>query len=183
MSRTLPSATALPSVWNKEMDRFICRCEALGDMDPGDIVRALKRKFHPLLQHFVIEEEAVEKRIAILELQDNDYFKEGMEIAVHRAEAAGFMLPPTDDEISARKDDVGEISEVSVVRTSPSGDKVTRSQTPDFSLARRPLLAPSKVMLRAQRWPSACPTQLLTTLLLTTLTYVLPYTLQSQPLP
>jgi hypothetical protein len=76
------------------MDRFICHCDALGDVDIATIVRGVKKRYPSDLEPFILEEEAIEKRIACLELQDNDYFKEGMRAAVARVEAAGVMLPP-----------------------------------------------------------------------------------------
>lgn len=94
------------------MDRFICKCEALGDVDTNTMVRALKKKF-PELERHVITPESLERRILMLEQGDNDYFKEGMETAVARAEAAGFILPPMDFEKYARKPEEVEATEVS----------------------------------------------------------------------
>ncbi|MCJ1267617.1 hypothetical protein MMC22_007503 [Lobaria immixta] len=102
MASHMPSAAQLPSVWNKEMDRFICHCEAIGEVDTSITVRGLKRKF-PELARYVITPEAIDRRVFMLEMGDNDYFKEGMETAVARAEAAGFVLPPMDFEKYARK--------------------------------------------------------------------------------
>lgn len=46
-----------------------------------------------------------------LDYMENDYFVKGMEIAVRKAEAAGFMLPPMDFEKYARpKEDPTEES-------------------------------------------------------------------------
>lgn len=84
MARALPSAAALPDFWHAEMDRFICHCEALGDVDIATIIRGLKRKYPSQLELVVLEEEAIEKRIACLELRENDYFKEGMLAAIAR---------------------------------------------------------------------------------------------------
>lgn len=83
------------------MDRFICHCEALGDIDPHTMVRGLKKRF-PELEGIVINHDSLERRIEMLELMDNDYFVLGMEAAVARVEAAGFTLPPMDLEQYAR---------------------------------------------------------------------------------
>lgn len=111
MARFTPSAASLPSVWSADMDRFICHCEALGDVDIATIIRGVKRKYPVELESEILEEEAVEKRIMCLELHENDYFKEGMRIAVARAEAAGFFLPSLDDDgqraINEKEDHVG----------------------------------------------------------------------------
>lgn len=96
MARATPSAAALPDFWHAEMDRFICHCEALGDVDIATIIRGVKRKYPAELELVILEEEAIEKRIACLELHENDYFKEGMLAAVARVEAAGFVLPAMD---------------------------------------------------------------------------------------
>lgn len=80
------------------MDRFICHCEALGDVDVATIVRGVKKRYPAELDSVILEEEAIEKRIACLELHENDYFKEGMRAAVARVEAAGFVLPPVTDD-------------------------------------------------------------------------------------
>lgn len=102
MARDMPSGARLPSNWTKEMDRFICQCEALGDIDVRTMVRALKKKF-PELEGSVINPDSIERRIQMLELGDNDYFVLGMQAAVARAEAAGFVLPPMDLEKYATK--------------------------------------------------------------------------------
>lgn len=102
MARDMPSGAKLPSNWTKEMDRFICHCEALGDIDVRTMVRALKKKF-PELEGSVINPDSIERRIQMLELGDNDYFVLGMQTAVARAEAAGFVLPPMDLEKYATK--------------------------------------------------------------------------------
>lgn len=113
MARYLPSGAVLPAVWNKEMDRFICYCEGLGNVNNINIIRLLKQKF-PQLAHAVISEESIERRIMMLEQMDNDYFVLGMEIAVARAEAAGFVLPPMDlEEYAAKPDAEVEATEVS----------------------------------------------------------------------
>lgn len=104
MARATPSAASLPDFWNAEMDRFICHCEALGDVDVATIIRGVKRKYPSELESVILEEEAIEKRIACLELHENDYFKEGMLTAVARVEATGFVLPPVDDDGHATKD-------------------------------------------------------------------------------
>jgi len=44
----------------------------------------------------VIPVEAIERRIETLELQENDYFRNGTETAVANAEASGFVLPDYD---------------------------------------------------------------------------------------
>ena len=98
MARASPSAASLPSVWTADMDRFICHCEALGDVDIATIIRGVKKKYSAELDDVILEEEAIEKRIACLELCENDYFREGMRIAVARVEAAGFKLPSLDDD-------------------------------------------------------------------------------------
>lgn len=102
MARYMPSGAKLPSNWTKDMDRFICQCEALGDVDTRTMVRGLKKKF-PELEGSVIIPESIERRIQMLELGDNDYFVLGMETAVARPEAAGFPLPPMDLEKYATK--------------------------------------------------------------------------------
>lgn len=112
MARYMPSAAQLPRVWNEEMDRFICECEAVGDMDSITMIRALKQKF-PELHGVVLSAESIERRILMLEQMDNDYFVAGMETAVARAEAAGFTLPPMDLEKYARQPDENEATEVS----------------------------------------------------------------------
>ena len=104
MARATPSAASLPEFWNAEMDRFICHCEALGDVDITTIIRGVKRKYPSELELVIIEEEAIEKRIACLELRENDYFKEGMLAAVARVEAAGFVLPPVKNDGHTVKD-------------------------------------------------------------------------------
>lgn len=38
----------------------------------------------------------MQRRIEILDLQDNDYFKKGSETAVRKLEAKGHVLPPMD---------------------------------------------------------------------------------------
>ena len=40
--------------------------------------------------------DAIERRLDTLELQDNDYFKSGAQIAVANAEAKGLVLPEYD---------------------------------------------------------------------------------------
>ena len=45
MARTIPSGTQLPKTWKKEHDRFICQCDALGDIDTRTIIKGLKKKF------------------------------------------------------------------------------------------------------------------------------------------
>ena len=45
MGKTLPSGSGLPACWNREMDRFICHCDALGTMDTKTAIRHLKRKY------------------------------------------------------------------------------------------------------------------------------------------
>lgn len=113
MARYMPSGAQLPAVWNKEMDRFICQCEALGDIEPRTMVRGLKKRF-PELEGTVISPDSIERRILMLEQMDNDYFVVGMQTAVARAEAAGFPLPPMDFEKYARKpDEEVEATEVS----------------------------------------------------------------------
>lgn len=113
MARHMPSGAQLPSGWNKDMDRFICHCEALGNIDTVTMIRAVKMKF-PELEGKVITPDSIERRIMMLELGDNDYFVAGMESAVQRAEAAGFILPPMDFDKYAKKPDNGEgASEVS----------------------------------------------------------------------
>lgn len=95
------------------MDRFICQCEAMGDVDTRTMIRALKKKF-PELDGTVINPDGIERRIMMLELGDNDYFVAGMLTAVQRAEMAGFILPPMDFEKYAKNQDIGEgASEVS----------------------------------------------------------------------
>lgn len=44
----------------------------------------------------MIPADAIERRIETLELQGNDYFRNGMESAVANAEASGFVLPDYD---------------------------------------------------------------------------------------
>ncbi len=44
----------------------------------------------------MIPVEAIERRIETLELQENDYFRNGTETAVANAEASGFVLPDYD---------------------------------------------------------------------------------------
>lgn len=104
MARATPSAAALPDFWHAEMDRFICHCEALGDVDTATMIRGVKRKYPSELELVILEEEAIEKRIACLELRENDYFKEGMRAAVARMEAAGYILPSMDNEGHTVKD-------------------------------------------------------------------------------
>lgn len=106
MARATPSAAALPDLWNAEMDRFICHCEALGNVDITRIIRGLKRKYPVQLQLEVLEEETIEKRIACLEFQENDYFKEGMREAIARVEAAGFVLPQVINDDHTVKDGI-----------------------------------------------------------------------------
>lgn len=86
------------------MDRFICHCEALGDVDIATIIRGVKRKYPSELELVVLEEEAIEKRIACLELHENDYFKEGMLAAMARVEAAESVPPPADNDGHTVKD-------------------------------------------------------------------------------
>lgn len=86
------------------MDRFICHCEALGDVDIATIIRGVKRKYPSELESVILEVDAIEKRIACLELHENDYFKEGMLAAVARVEAAGFVLPPGNNDGDIVKD-------------------------------------------------------------------------------
>lgn len=45
----------------------------------------------------------MERRILTLDQIDNDYFVRGMQTAVRKAEAAGFVLPPMDFEKYAIK--------------------------------------------------------------------------------
>lgn len=45
MARAMPSGTQLPRSWKKEHDRFICQCDALGDVEVRTIIRGLKKKF------------------------------------------------------------------------------------------------------------------------------------------
>ena len=80
------------------MDRFICHCEALGDVDVATIVRGVKKRYPAELESVILEEEAIKKSIACVELDEYDYFKEGMRAAVARVEAAGFVLPPVTDD-------------------------------------------------------------------------------------
>ena len=42
----------LPDVWNKEMDFFICDCDAR-DVDPKVMIKTLKRLFPELRRHAV----------------------------------------------------------------------------------------------------------------------------------
>ena len=50
MKRRLPSSCQLPEeVWDEAMDRFICNLEAEGEVDTGEILRKLKRRF-PILE-------------------------------------------------------------------------------------------------------------------------------------
>lgn len=113
MSRYMPSGAQLPTVWNKDMDRFICYCEALGDVDTRTMVKGLKQKF-PALKGYVINPESIERRIMMLEQMENDYFVLGMETAVAQSEAAGFPVPPMDLEQYAPKPDAQvEATEVS----------------------------------------------------------------------
>ena len=44
----------------------------------------------------MITNEAIERRIACLELRDNDYFHAGMQEAVAQAEASGAVMTPVD---------------------------------------------------------------------------------------
>ena len=104
MARATPSAAALPDFWHAEMDRFICHCEALGDVDTATMIRGVKKKYHSELDLVILEEEAIEKRIACLELRENDYFKEGMRTAVDRMEKAGYILPSMHHEGHTVKD-------------------------------------------------------------------------------
>ena len=48
MAKALPSGSGLPVCWNKEMDRFICQCDAIGNIDTRSTILALKKKY-PLL--------------------------------------------------------------------------------------------------------------------------------------
>ena len=50
MPRKTPSGSGLPACWNEEMDRFICRCDALGDLEMSLIILGLKRNFPQLTQ-------------------------------------------------------------------------------------------------------------------------------------
>lgn len=45
MARILPSCAQLPSIWNKDMDRFVCECDALGEFNVKIIIRLLKKKW------------------------------------------------------------------------------------------------------------------------------------------
>ena len=45
MARMLPSCAQLPSIWNRDMDRFICECDALGEFNVKIIIRLLKKKW------------------------------------------------------------------------------------------------------------------------------------------
>ena len=45
MARMLPSCAQLPSIWNRDMDRFVCECDALGEFNVKIVVRLLKKKW------------------------------------------------------------------------------------------------------------------------------------------
>ncbi|KAL8821697.1 MAG: hypothetical protein Q9191_007261 [Dirinaria sp. TL-2023a] len=111
--RGMPSGTQLPRCWKKDMDRFICQCDARGDIDLPMIVAGLKKHFAKELGNVSVSCDAVQRRIMTLDLQDNDYFVKGMETAVRKAEAAGFVLPPMDFEKYARKEEGAQESGVS----------------------------------------------------------------------
>ncbi|KAL9098283.1 MAG: hypothetical protein Q9163_006031 [Psora crenata] len=72
------------------MDEAICYADARGWLDTTRIC--------------VITNEAIERRIACLELQDNDYFRSGMLEAVAQAEVNGFAMTPFNSEISTPRD-------------------------------------------------------------------------------
>ncbi|KAL9614119.1 MAG: hypothetical protein Q9167_001404 [Letrouitia subvulpina] len=95
MRRTVPSGAGLPSAWKREHDKFICYCEAVGNLTTKQIVLGLKQHFEELAQT-AISEKAIESRIWCLEFMDNDYFKEGTQKAIEWAEAAGYPLPEPD---------------------------------------------------------------------------------------
>lgn len=116
MARSLPSGSGLPAGWTKEMDKFICHCEALGDVDTKTMILGLKKRF-PVLSGVGINPEAIERRIESLELMDNDYFKLGMEEAVKRSEEAGFVLPPMDLEKYGKKNESDDVSGIGVLVT------------------------------------------------------------------
>lgn len=95
------------------MDRAVCHMEAQNEVGPTQMVRLLKRRFPELdgvskdviplsrrllltILQYVIPFDAIERRIETLELQENDYFKPGMEAAVADAEASGLVLPDYD---------------------------------------------------------------------------------------
>lgn len=94
------------------MDKFICQCEALGDIDIRTMIFGLKSRYPDTLRDVVILPEAVERRIQTLELMDNDYFKVGMHAAVKRAEDAGFVLPPMDFKKYGKKKEPEDVSNV-----------------------------------------------------------------------
>lgn len=56
-----------------------------------------------MLQH-VIPGDAIERRVATLDLQDNDYFAEGARLAESKAEAKGYRLPDFNLDSYLRKD-------------------------------------------------------------------------------
>ena len=45
MARMLPSCAQLPSIWNRDMDRFVCECDALGEFNVKLVIRLLKKKW------------------------------------------------------------------------------------------------------------------------------------------
>lgn len=98
------------------MDRFICHCEALGDVDVATIIRGLKKRYPSDVGSVILEDDAIEKRIACLELRDNDYFKEGMQAAVARVEAAGFFLSPTNADGHHVRDGKGGLVRISLMK-------------------------------------------------------------------
>lgn len=96
------------------MDRFVCQCEAYGDIDITTIIKGLKRRFPNQLRHFVVTEDAVQRRVMRLDLMENDYFKAGMEAGLRRLESAGIVLPPMNLEKYSKKASTDEgIIEVS----------------------------------------------------------------------
>ncbi|KAL9631462.1 MAG: hypothetical protein Q9164_005880 [Protoblastenia rupestris] len=96
MPRHLPSGSQLPQCWNAAMDETICYAEAKGWLDTTRIVRLVKERFSDQLRICIITNEAVERRIACLELRENDYFRGGMQEAIALAEVNGFTISPLD---------------------------------------------------------------------------------------
>ena len=102
------------------MDRHICYLEAEGGMTTREIVRETKRRFPVLSQvspssdivgtnltnlsiQYVITSEAIARRVELLDLQDNDYFKAGTQVACASAARSGFPVPDFAPDIYLKK--------------------------------------------------------------------------------
>ncbi|KAL9124131.1 MAG: hypothetical protein Q9217_006510 [Psora testacea] len=85
------------------MDEAICYADAKGCLDTTRI-DSVSKTDKPDFMQCVITNEAVERRIACLELQDNDYFRAGMQEAVAQAEHSGFSISPFNADIYAPQD-------------------------------------------------------------------------------